>query len=98
MQRQRYQLHAGPRARVSRGVMMAADFGKLVLLGDETVIRLAGQVRGRGVRFSVVLVLSCRLAFAQSDCSVVNDPQREATEYPEMLGKRYRWLRRRRGR
>lgn len=57
MQRQRYQLHAGPRARASRGVMRAADFGELVLLGDETAIRLAGQVRGRGVRFSVVLVL-----------------------------------------
>lgn len=40
------------------GVMRAADFGELVLLGDETAIRLAGQVRGRGVRFSVVLVLS----------------------------------------
>lgn len=36
------------------GVMRAADFGELVLLGDETAIRLAGQVRGRGVRFSVL--------------------------------------------
>lgn len=80
------------------GVMRAADFGELVLLRDETAIRLAGQVRGRGVRFSVVLVLICRLVFAQSDCSFVNDPQREATEYPEILGKRYRWLKRRRGR
>lgn len=32
------------------------------------------------------------MVFAQSDCSFVNDPQREATEYPEILGKRYRWF------